>query len=130
MSTKSRGTNAERDLIHKFWANNWAAMRSAGSGSQQYPAPDIMAGNNIRKLAIKVKLTTKTKKYFTGQEIEELLIFAEKLGAEAWVAIKFYHLEWFFLTIEDLEKTGKSYAADIRLAKRRGLSFEELIRQR
>jgi Holliday junction resolvase len=129
MSKKSRGINAERDLIHKFWNNGWAAMRSAGSGSQSYPSPDIIASNNIRKLVIEVKLTTENKKYFTEHEIKELKIFAEKFGGESWVAVKFYHVEWYFLTIEDLEKTGKSYAVDIPLAKRRGLTFEEMIRQ-
>ena len=64
MSTKSRGSNAERDLIHKFWGEGWAALRAAGSGSSQFPAPDIIASNNVRKLAIEVKLTTELKKYF------------------------------------------------------------------
>ena len=35
MSTKSKGTNAERELIHNLWANGYAAIRSAGSGSMK-----------------------------------------------------------------------------------------------
>ena len=128
MSHKSRGINAERDLIHKFWGSGWAAVRAAGSGSSQFPSPDVVASNNVRKLAIEAKLTTEKKKYFTKKEINELQYFSEKFGAEAWVAVKFYHQPWWFLTIEDLEETGASYGVDLPLAERRGLSFEDIIK--
>jgi Holliday junction resolvase len=127
MSHKSRGTNAERDHIHKFWARGWAALRAAGSGSSQYPSPDIVASNNVRKLAVEVKLTTEKKKYFLAQEIKELQYFSEKFGAEAWVAVKFYHQPWRFVSVEDLEQTGSSLAVSLELAERKGLSFEELV---
>ncbi len=127
MSTKSKGTNAERDLIHKFNDNDWVAIRSAGSGSMQYPSPDILAGNNLRRLAIECKAINDTKKYFTVKEINELVFFANKFGAEAWVAIKFDKMSWFFLNIEDLDKTDKSYNIDIPTAKKKGLSFEQVI---
>jgi Holliday junction resolvase len=127
MSQKSRGTHAERDLIHLFWAQGWAALRAAGSGSSQFPCPDVIASNNIRKLAIEAKLTTETKKYFTKKEITELQYFAQKFGAEPWTAIKFFREPWLFLSLEDLEESGNSYSASLELAKRRGLTFEELI---
>jgi len=126
MSKKSRGINAERDLIHKFWAAGWAAMRSAGSGSSHYPSPDVIASNNLRKIAIEAKLTTEEKKYFDKKEIEDLKIFADKFGAESWVAIKFFRKDWVFLTLEDLEATGKHFVATKEVAERRGLSFNEI----
>jgi Holliday junction resolvase len=127
MNLKAKGSNAERELIHKFNNNNWVAIRAAGSGSQQYPAPDILAGNNLRRLAIECKVTSDTKKYLTKKEVEELVFFAQKFGAEAWIAVKFDRVDWFFLNIEDLEQTDKSYAIDIPAAKRKGLSFEQII---
>lgn len=127
MSKKSRGTNAERDLIHKFWAADWAAMRSPGSGSTKYPCPDIIASNNVRKLVIEAKLTTEERKYFRSDEIKDLQIFSDKFGAEPWVAIKFYGIPWFFLTLEDLESSGKNFVVSKEVGERRGLSFEELI---
>ena len=127
MSTKSRGSNAERDLIHKFWANNWAAMRSAGSGSTKHPSPDIVAGNNLRRLAIECKLTTKDSQYFMDKEIYELKEFADNFGAEPWVAVKFFRKEWVFLTLEDLESSGKHFVVSKKLAERRGFDFNEII---
>jgi len=126
MSAKSRGSNAERDLIHKFWEAGWAAMRAAGSGSQQYPCPDVIAGNNVRKVVIECKLTTDEKKYFPRQEIDELRYFAQKFGAEPWVAIKFFRKDWMFFSLEDLDQTEASYVIGLE-KERRALNFEQLI---
>jgi len=127
MNKKAKGSNAERDLIHKFNENGWVAIRSAGSGSQQYPSPDILAGNNLRRVAVECKATADTKKYLTKKEVDELVFFANKFGAEAWIAVKFDRMDWFFLNIEDLGQSDKSYSIDIPMAKRKGLSFEQLI---
>ena len=54
---KKKGTDAERDLIHIFWKNGWAAVRIAGSGSMKYPSPDILAGKNGTLYAIECKTT-------------------------------------------------------------------------
>jgi Holliday junction resolvase len=129
MSTKSRGTNAERDLIHKFWAVQWACFRAAGSGSSSYPTPDIITGNNLRKLAIEVKLTTSERQYFDRKEIEDLKMFGCMFGAEPWVAIKFSKQEWIFMMLEDLEETPKSFVASKEVALRRGLTFSELVKK-
>ena len=69
MSQKSKGSNAERELIHKFWANGFAAIRSAGSGSMKYPSPDILAARGDRVIAIECKITQNPYKYFEKQEI-------------------------------------------------------------
>ena len=56
MSRKSKGINAERELIHIFWkTKSWAACRVAGSGAIKYPAPDVLAGNGNILLAIECK---------------------------------------------------------------------------
>lgn len=126
MSRKSKGINAERDLIHKFWASGWAALRAAGSGSSQFPSPDVLASNNFRKIAIEAKVTKDEKKYFTQKEIEELKYFSQKFGAEPWVAIKFIRKQWVFFTIEDLNETKNNYVISIN-DTHKAISFEELI---
>jgi Holliday junction resolvase len=127
MNKKAKGSIAERDLIHKFNDNEWVAIRSAGSGSQRYPCPDVLAGNNLRRVAIECKATAATKQYLTKKEVEELVFFANKFGAEAWIAVKFDRMDWYFINIEDLDKSDKSYSIDIPMAKRKGLSFEQVI---
>ena len=127
MSLKSKGINGERDLVHKFWAKNWACLRIAGSGSMQYPSPDILVGNSLRRLAIECKVTKEDNKYFEKNEIDSLKTFANIFGAEPWVAIKFKGHEWYFMSLEDLTETDKCFMADVSAAKNKGLLFEEMI---
>jgi holliday junction resolvase Hjr len=128
MSRKSKGINAERDLIHKFWGSGWAAIRVAGSGSMGYPSPDILAGNNLRKLAIESKASTEPVRYIEKQQISQLKEFAALFGAETWIAVKFNKMEWYFLTLEDIRDTGNNYVVTEEITRNKGLLFEELIK--
>ncbi len=125
MNTKAKGSNAERELIHMFWNRNFAALRTAGSGSMSYPCPDILVGNNVRKLAIEVKRPGKEYQHLERKQIDDLQLFSTVFGAEPWIAVKFK--EWRFLTIEDLNKTETSFSITKEIAERKGLIFEELI---
>lgn len=127
MSRKSKGTNAERELIHLFWKNNWTAVRVAGSGSNKYPSPDIVAGTLTRKLAIECKSSSQKAIYLNEEDISQLIAFSRLFGAEAWFGARFNTKEWFFLSIDDLNKTKEGYSIDLELLKNKGLLFEELI---
>ena len=127
MSAKSKGINAERELIHLFWNSGWAAIRVAGSGNSQFPSPDLVAGNIARKLAIECKALKGEKKYLSEEDISQIKEFSSKFGSETWFAVRFNKQKWFFLRTEDLEKTRTGYAVSLELAKQKGLIFEELI---
>ncbi len=128
MSRKGKGINAERELVHKFWSVDWACLRIAGSGSSKYPSPDILVGNNVRRLAVECKTTKENKKYFGKEEICALKKFADIFGAEPWIAVKFKGKDWFFVSLEDVEEKGKTFLIDEKIAERKGLLFEELIK--
>lgn len=128
MSRKSKGINAERDLIHKFWGCGWASLRIAGSGSMRYPSADILATNKIRKLAIECKTSKEPWKYVDKEGIEQLKIFADLFNAEPYLAIKFDKKDWLFLTLEDLEETDRAFMINTEKAELKGISFEELVR--
>jgi len=127
MSRKSVGINAERELIHLFWASGWSAVRVAGSGSSRYPSCDIIASNAIRKITIESKVTKDKSKYLSKEEIEQFRLFSEKFGAEPWIGVKFKNLNWFFIGLEDLELVGKNYVISLETAKNKGLLFNQLI---
>ncbi len=129
MSRKSKGINAERELIHLFWANGWSACRIAGSGSSRYPSPDVIAGNNVRRMAIECKVTKDIRQYFTKKQVNELQEFGKIFGADPWTAVKFNYVNWYFLTLEDIEPTPEVYSVSIESAKRKGFLFEEMIRK-
>jgi Holliday junction resolvase len=128
MSLKSKGINAERELIHLFWANGWSAVRVAGSGCTKYPSPDLLAGNNVRKLAIESKVTKDVRQALEKKQVDDLREFSRIFGAEPWIAVKFNNIGWYFLTLEDIKEAGANYSVTIQTAKMKGLSFEELIK--
>jgi Holliday junction resolvase len=127
MSRKSKGINAERELIHMLWEKKWACLRTAGSGSMHFPAPDILASNKLRVVAIECKTTKKNKKYFPKEEIKQLKNFAEYFGAEPWIAVKFFRTNWYFLNTEDLRETKKSFVISKKNAESKGLLFNEFL---
>ena len=128
MSMKSKGSNAERSLIRKFWeTGRWAAMRAAGSGSCLFPSPDLIAGNTLRKLAIECKVSGGEAKYLTRAEVQELQSFALLFGAEIWIAVRFDRGEWYFFTVEDMRQTENSYVISREDARKKGITFSELI---
>ena len=129
MSVKSKGINAERDLIHKFWSENVPAIRVAGSGSSKYPSPDILAGTRTRKFAIEAKTTKEDKKYLTKEEVNDLKKFSDMFGAEPLVAVKFKATEWLFLPLTEIIETKKCFLIEKTTTKKKGILFEELIKE-
>ncbi len=128
INRKNKGSNAERELVSMFWKAGWAAVRVAGSGLTKNPNPDVLAANKLRRVSIECKTTKNLRKYFSEKDVQQLREFSEKFGSEAWLGIKFNNMKWFFISLDDLEKTDKGYVVSIELIKRRGLLFEELIK--
>jgi len=122
-----KGSNAERELIHLFWANKWAACRVAGSGRQNYPAPDVIANKQGINLAIECKATKSNSQYLEKREVEELKQYALLAGARALIALRFNHTPWIFLNPDDLDQTCSSFVATKEKAQLRGVTFEHLV---
>ena len=127
MSKKSKGINAERELVHQFWEQGWACVRVSGSGSMQLPLPDLLVGNSARRLAIECKTTKGTSKYFTSEEIANLVKFADMFGAEAWLAVKFNRKGWRFFRVSDIKKTGLMHSVSLEMPENLALPFQSLI---
>jgi Holliday junction resolvase len=109
MGRKSKGINAERELMHRIWEKGCPAVRVAGSGAIKYPAPDIIAGTENGKIAIEVKASSGNAVYIEKEQVDDLLHFASIFGAEAWIAAKFTGRGWAFLHAEELSKLKNSY---------------------
>ena len=128
--SKTKGSNAERELLHMFWSKNWATIRSAGSGSMKYPGPDLLVGNLFRRMAIECKATKASRQYVSQEQIQNLQHFSKVFGAEPYVGVRFDKDTWYFLSLDDIERTdGENYVISTDLAKKKGLLFEELIQQ-
>ena len=126
MGSKTKGTNAERQLIHLLWDHGFAATRIAGSGSSHYPSADIIAGKPDKKYIIECKVTKKDAKYFPDQEILQLVEFSERFGAIPLIAIRFFRTEWFFLNPSSLRTTSSSFVVDKETAEKKGITIDAL----
>ena len=127
---KSKGSRAERELLHMFWNNNWACMRAAGSGSIPLPSPDLIAGNKENLLAIECKSIKNNSKNFQKDEIDQLITFSDILNAKPIIAMRFDNLGWYFLNAKELPKNRNgNYTVTLKLSQVQGIKFEELIKQ-
>ncbi len=128
INKKAKGTDAERELVKMFWDNNWACVRVAGSGSSKYPSPDILASDGNKKIVMEVKTVADVKKYFSRQQVDELLFFAGKFCSQAWIGVKFKESQWYFIPALELEKTSAdNYKIDLIKMKKSGFNFDEMI---
>lgn len=124
-----KGSAEERDLVHKLWDKNFAAMRApASGGATKKPLPDVIAGNGDKYLAIEVKTTTKDKIYVDFPQIDALKEFAQIFGAEPYLAIKFKYTKWLFLKPEIMERTkNNNYKIEKNYSLEHGLELDEII---
>lgn len=127
MGAKTKGTGAERELVHLFWAKEWAASRVAGSGSIKYPVPDILASKNNRLLAIECKTTKNDCQYLTKEEIDDLKTYAKITGAEPYIAVRFAREEWRFLQPDALDVTISQFVISKKLALEVGKRIDEVV---
>lgn len=127
MSRKSKGINAERELIHLFWGGGWAAIRVAGSGAIKYPVPDVLAGNSSRKIAVECKAAKGEYQYLQKETVDSLRTFSRLFGAEPWIGVRFDNESWYFVSVEDLDSTGNNFVVSRVSARQKGLSFNEMI---
>jgi len=128
MSNKAKGSKYERELIHRFWKNGFAALRVAGSGSISYPSLDVIASNGKKIFGIECKSTRKEYKYITKEQLKELIKFSSLFNAQPLIAIKFLKTDWIFLKPSQLKEVKKSFMITKQDALKKGFKFEQIIK--
>lgn len=123
-----KGSAEERDLVHKLWERNFAAMRApASGGATKNPLPDVVAGNGNIYLAIEVKTTTKDKIYIDSLQIDELCKFSKIFGAKPYIGIRFKYTKWLFLEPYKTPRTRNgNYKVEKDYALEKGLEIDEI----
>jgi len=127
MSNKSKGSNAERELLKIFIENGFKAARVAGSGVNDESPCDLIAGKLNGKYAIECKTCKTDKKYIDRKQIEEFIVFSEIFGLIPLIAIRFNRQGWLFLNPADLEDTGKYLAISLEDALSKGKRFGQVF---
>jgi Holliday junction resolvase len=110
--------------------NKWVCLRVAGSGSSTELATDLLAGKGGRVLAIECKSGAKGKRYLKPEQIEELKEFSKKFGAEAWLAVRYDYVGWYFIQPKHLIFTKNGIPViDSNIVEKKGISFKDLIKK-
>ena len=131
----SSGVRAERDLVHRFWEAGFAVLRApASGGGTMLPRPDLIAGSVKRNkfFVLEIKTVGKNILYINEDQIKALIEFADRIGFEPYVGVKFKkkRKDFFFLRVPDqLSKVrnGNNYKITFVDASSDGISFGELI---
>lgn len=125
---KHKGSNAERELLHIFFANGWAAARVTGSGSTRELSCDLIAGKVGRRgYAIEAKSSKKNRIYITKAQIEDFVLFSSIIGLNPVLALRFNYEGWLFISPSQLEDTGKYWVASLDKAKAEGKKFGQFF---
>jgi len=127
MTNKSKGANAERELLHKLIEEGYMAIRIAGSGILPEPSCDIITGKFRKKFCIEVKSSKKFVKYIDKKQIENFLIFSQIFGLKPLIAIRFNREGWFFIEPKHLNKKTKSVSISLDVARKKGKRFSQIF---
>lgn len=123
----AKGANAERELMHLFFERGFSVVRIAGSGTSPLPAPDIIALKRGRIVAVECKARKAMNLAVSVGQIGELLDWAGRAGAEAFVGWKIPRKGWFFLKPEQMCNTGKFFTINQMDAMGNAKSLESVI---
>ncbi|HLC80013.1 MAG TPA: Holliday junction resolvase Hjc [archaeon] len=126
MTRYNKGANAERELIKLFWERGFAVARTAGSGKNSLPMPDLIAMGKGRSMVIEAKAWRSNYLTIAQDQMHELLKWNEIAGAEVFVAWKYPNKGWFFLKPQDFRK-AKHYSISFEDAKRCGVVLDVLV---
>lgn len=110
MSNKSKGSNAERELVALFTENGFRALRVAGSGVNDDSPCDLIAGKiGKRGYTIEAKSSRSNYIYIKKSQIEDFILFSSTIGLTPVIAVRFTYEGWLFLNPSQLEDTGKNF---------------------
>ncbi|MEA2071030.1 MAG: Holliday junction resolvase Hjc [Asgard group archaeon] len=130
-----KGIRAERDLVHQFWEAGFAVLRSpASGGGTTLPRPDLIVGSKKRNryFVIEIKTIRRETLYINFEQIDGLIEFANRIGFQPLLGIKFKYQRKGFLFLkvpEQLQdvRNSKNYRVTYAHACTVGKSFGEII---
>jgi Holliday junction resolvase len=130
MSNKSKGSNAERELVHLCTESGWRALRVAGSGVNDDSPCDILIGKiGRRAYAIEAKSSKKTSIYISKSQINDFVLFGMTMGLIPVVAVRFNYRGWLFIDPKDLKDSGKNWVISLKDALEKGKRFGQFFEE-
>lgn len=128
MSNKSKGSNAERELVSIFTEQGWRALRVAGSGVNDDSPCDLIVGKLGKKAyTIEAKSSRKNHIYISKSQIEDFVLFSSIIGLNPVIAVRFSYEGWIFINLDQLKDSGKNWVIPKKYAKEKGKRFSQFF---
>ncbi len=109
-----KGARAERELAELLWKRGYAVVRSAGSGTTY--SPDIIAIREGRVIAFECKAWKRKEVIIPHHQMEKMLEWRRRSGAELYLAWKYPYRGWFFIPVYLLTEKESGYVITLEEA--------------
>jgi Holliday junction resolvase len=104
-----KGARSERELINTLYEKEYSVMRSAGSGVNSL-SPDIIAFKSGKGFAFECKAWNKDRLAIEPDKFEVLKKWESNTGMDTMIAWRMNGKGWFFIRLDEMKKTPKSYS--------------------
>ena len=135
--SKKLAADYERTIVNRFWEYGFAVMRApSSSGTSKMPRPDVLAGSAKKDLllALEIKTSRQDVFYIQKEQIEGLQEFANRIGAQPYIAVKFVgkRMDFLFLSVPSslTQSKGGSYRVAYNELENKGIDFFTLINEK
>jgi len=125
MNRYVKGARGERELLAKFAELGYSVMRSAGSGVNSI-SPDIIAIKSGKGFAFECK-AWETSVAIEPEKYNVLKDWENNTGLKTFIAWRMNGKGWFFIPIDKLRQTEKSYRISKKEAFDNGMSIEQIL---
>ncbi|MBU1120669.1 MAG: Holliday junction resolvase Hjc [archaeon] len=127
MAYYKKGANAERELLHILWEKGFAVVRIAGSGGTTLPAPDIVALSRKKRLAFECKAWNSAYLNIPLKQMDELIGWGKKAGANVFIAWKIPNKGWLFLPPKTFSKKASNYTISKKKAFSKAINLNVIV---
>jgi len=126
--SKTTGTRYERELIREAYNAGHTAIRAAGSGSQQAPAPDVVILRDETIVCVEVKFKDARRAYLDAEEAKALRYFVDSTdGALSYAGFRRKREGWKFQRLPTCPRTK---SGNVKLIHQRmPMKVEDLLQR-
>jgi Holliday junction resolvase len=122
----SKGARAERELLNYLASIGYSVIRSAGSGVNSI-SPDVVAVKRGKGIAFESKAWESTSISIEPEKYESLKSWQDNSLMDTYMAWRMNGQGWYFIKLDEMKKTDKSYTVTKKIAIGIGRKLEHII---
>lgn len=115
MANYSKGARGERELLTLLYNNSYSVMRAAGSGVNSI-SPDLIAIKQGKGMAFECKAWSNTSVSIPHEKFIAMTEWERNTQMPMFIGWRMNNKGWFFIRLDELKKTEKSYTVTMKTA--------------